>query len=105
MQSMGAGSQCQIRWSHALRIFPLLRPEALAGRAWNLLPPAQANRTRTCLLFNQNENGRYVRDLLDLRLQPPSVRSVEVTHDTHGPYVFSNDIFFQAGLLHRFLNQ
>ena len=46
-----------------------------------------------------------VRDLLDLRLQPSSIRPEEVTHDTHGPSVFPNEVFFQAGLLHRFFNQ
>ena len=44
-------------------------------------------------------------DSLNLGLQPSSGRPEEVTHNTYGPNVFSNEVFFQAGLLHRLFHQ
>ena len=49
--------------------------------------------------------GGYIRDVLNLGLQPSSARPEEVTHDAYGPSVFSNQVLLQAGLLHRLFDQ
>jgi len=95
----------QVRWRHPPQIFPPHRPEVLAERVPSFLPLAQADRTRTCSLFKRGGSGCHVRDLLNLGLQPSSLRPEEVTHNTYSPSVFPNEVFFQAGLLHRFFDQ
>ena len=87
------------------RIFPPLHPEVLVERGPNFPPLAQASRTQICSLFRRDDNERHIRDLLNLGLQPSSICLVEVTHNTHGPNMFPNEVFFQAGLLHRFFDQ